>query len=176
MNDKKASLEVITMDEVKLIRRAKCGDREAFASLYMLYRDRLYRYAYFKLRSRDDAEDAVSDCVVRVFTAIRGLKSEKAFPAWIFRILYRVCAEMIDSKIKHAVEVDRADVPIEDSHLSVELSEALDTLSPDTRDIVLLSVIAGFNSREISSLTGTKASTVRSKLSRGLEKMREYLS
>ena len=166
------------MDEAKLIRRAISGDREAFASIYMLYRDRLYRYAYFKLRSSDDAEDAVSDCVVRAFTAIRRLKNEKAFPAWIFRSMYRGCAEMIESKLKRNADenVDEAIVSVEDSHMSVELSEALDALSPGTRDIVLLSVVAGFNSREISSLTGIKASTVRSKLSRGLAKMREILS
>ena len=68
---------------------------------------------------------------------------------------------------------DRVSAP---SSLSVELGEALAQLRDEERDIVLLSVIGGLNSSEISSLTGLAAGSVRSKLSRSLAKMREFLS
>ena len=48
-------------------------------------------------------------------------------------------------------------------------------LYDDEKDIVLLSVIAGYNSKELGSMLGIKAATVRSKLSRALAKMRKYL-
>ena len=59
---------------------------------------------------------------------------------------------------------------------AVELAEALDRLNCEDRGIVLLSVIAGMSSGEIADLTGLPAGTVRSKLSRSLAKMREFLS
>ena len=60
--------------------------------------------------------------------------------------------------------------------LSVELAEALAQLRDEERDIVLLSIIGGLNSTEIASLTDLAPGSVRSKLSRSLAKMREFLS
>ncbi len=167
------------MDESILVKRAVLGEREAFARLYTLYKDRLYRYAYFRLSSESDAQDAVSDCVVRAFENIRTLRSEKAFSAWIFKILYRTCAEILS---RRGIEQENEDVitlaDVEDksaSCIAPELREALDLLKSEDRDIVLLSVVAGYNSREIAKITGMKPSTVRSRLSRSLAKMREFL-
>ena len=167
------------MDERILVKRAVLGEREAFAGLYTLYKDRLYRYAYFKLGRESDAQDAVSDCVVKAFENIKSLRSEKAFPAWIFKILYRTCAEILSRRsaeqecedIINLAEKENTSSP----HLAPELSEALALLKSDDRDIVLLAVIAGYNSREIAKITGKKPSTVRSRLSRSLAKMREFL-
>ena len=167
------------MDERVLVKRAVLGEREAFAQLYALYKDRLYRYAYFKLGREPDAQDAVSDCVVKAFENIKSLRNEKAFPAWIFKILYRTCAEILSRRSTEQerediiVLADRADNSSE--QLAPELSEALNILKSEDRDIVLLAVIAGYNSREIAKITGIKPSTVRSRLSSSLEKMREFL-
>lgn len=60
--------------------------------------------------------------------------------------------------------------------LSVELAEALAILKEDEREIVLLSIVGGLSSTEVSSLTGLAPGSVRSKLSRSLAKMREFLS
>ena len=59
---------------------------------------------------------------------------------------------------------------------AIELAEALAQLGDDDRDIVLLSIIGGLNSTEIAALTGLAPGSVRSKLSRSLAKMREFLS
>lgn len=56
-----------------------------------------------------------------------------------------------------------------------ELAQALDILSSDEKEIVLLSVVCSFTSKEISKITGLTAGSVRSKLSRSLAKMRNYL-
>ena len=56
-----------------------------------------------------------------------------------------------------------------------ELKEALAILYEDEKDIVLLSVVAGYTSKEIAEMLGLKASTVRSKQSRALAKMRKFL-
>ena len=45
----------------KLVNEAIAGSKEAFCSLYGQYKDKLYRYALYKLRDPDDAEDAVSE-------------------------------------------------------------------------------------------------------------------
>lgn len=161
-----------------IIRRARAGDKQAFAQLYVQQKDRLYRYAYFQLGNAQDAQDAVSDCVVEAYCGIAQLQSEKAFAAWIFRILYRVCCAAIrrnaDRRVEEPLE-DNAHLAREDTHLAPELEEALAILSPEDKDIVLLSVVAGYKTREIAEMLHLNHATVRSKLSRALAKMKTFL-
>lgn len=164
------------MDEIKLIKLAKKGDKDAFSELFLIYKDKLYRYAYFKV-GEDDAYDAVMDCVTQAWENIYTLKGEKAFLSWIFRILYRSCSAYIREQIKRkeSGNIDELNIASYTDFKSVELKEALEILSPEEKDIVLLSAEAGLNSKEIGKLLGLRATTVRSKLSRGLAKMREFL-
>ena len=166
------------MDEKMLVTRAAGGDREAFAALYMRYKDDLYRYAYFQLGHPEDARDAVSACIVAAYERIYTLRSAVAFKNWIFRILYRCCCKLIAQQSEQRRRADAEELnqlPAESSALSPELKEAFGILSAEDRDIVLLSVIAGYNSAEISVITGLRSSTVRSRLSRALRKMKEFL-
>lgn len=167
------------MDEKTLVQRAVTGDKEAFAGLYTRYQDSLYRYAFFKLGNDQDAQDALSDCIVAAYRGIGGLKNASTFRSWIFRILYRCCCAYVKTQMEQNARADISALertPVEDDRLlSVELREALDRLDPADRDIVLLSTVAGYNSREIAAVTGIKAATIRSRLSRSLAKMRTFL-
>ena len=62
------------MDE-KLIKEAIAGSKEAFCSLYGKYKDRLYRYALYRLNDPTEAEDAVSECVLAAWQSIGSLRS-----------------------------------------------------------------------------------------------------
>lgn len=171
----------------KLVNEAVAGSKEAFVSLYGEYKDRLYRYALYRLGDPTDAEDAVSECVLAAWKNIHSLRSSKAFGSWIFSILAKCCAGQIKQTIASRENLGRIykDGPggygevagmQSCSSAAIEVSEALGQLSEEEREIVLLSVIGGFSSKEISAMTGLTSGSVRSKLSRSLAKMREYLS
>ena len=73
-------------NDMKLVRRAKRGDVDAFAELYAgIYKD-MYRFALYTLRNTSDAEDAVSDAVTDAFASIRKLRSEEAFKLSLIHI------------------------------------------------------------------------------------------
>lgn len=169
------------MDEGKLIKKAKAGDSTAFSQLYDLYKNRLYRYAFYRLGNSDDAQDAVSDCIVSAFEGIRHLKNAAAFPSWIFKILYAQCNKYIarqKSNRENAVLEDyenSADIALSVNTDKTELQEALSMLNNDEKDIVLLCVVAGLTSKEAGELVGLTSGSVRSKLSRSLSKMRDFL-
>ena len=172
------------MDE-KLINEAIAGSKEAFCKLYGLYKDKLYRYALYRLGDPTDAEDAVSECVLAAWKSIGSLRSSKAFGSWIFRILSNCCSSHIKELIDTRENLERVynespgnkngSVSASPS-TSIELAEALSQLKDEDRDIVLLNIVGGLSSNEIASLTGLTAGSVRSKLSRSLAKMREFLS
>ena len=165
----------------ELVLKAISGNKEAFCELYGLYKDRLYRYAFYKLGDPDDAEDAVSDCVLQAWKGLPDLRSPKAFNSWIFKILAACCAKRIKAMIDERDNLSRIhDVgfghPSIDPQRSAELAEALSQLKDEDREIVLLSVVAGLKSNEIAEYKGITAGTVRSRISRSLKKMREFLS
>ena len=166
------------MNEKNLVKSASAGDKEAFALLYERYKDELYRYAYFRLGDPDDAHDAVSMCIVSAYESIYSLRSAAAFKAWIFKILYYACCKLTlqQSEMRSRADISELErIPDENTALSPELNEAFGVLDLLDKDIVLLSVIAGYNSREIAAMTGIKSNTVRSRLSRALAKMKHFL-
>ncbi len=169
------------MTNEELINHAKRGSKDAFCELYGRYKDRLYRYAYYKLQNPEDAQDAVAGCVLCAYSQITQLRKPAAFDAWIFRILNACCAARIKSQIQM-----RQSLPIEQAGPAAsydfsaqiektELADALSCLSEEEQQIVLLFAVAGLKSREIARITDLTAGSVRSKLSRSLAKLRKSL-
>ena len=173
--------------EKQLVTTSASGDRDSFCSLYDMYKMRLYRYAYYRLGDPGDAEDAVSECVLQAWKQIGSLRDPLAFGGWIFTILSRCCARIISRQIeqRQQISLDDPDAQAsmdvssrrspEDVSARMDLQDALAILSEEDRNIVLLSVVGGFKSREIAEITGLKPGSVRSRLSRDLTRMRRHL-
>lgn len=169
-------------DLEKLIRDAQTGNSKAFASVYSFYANDLYRFALFFTGNSADAEDCVQEAVLLAFRNIAKLNKPSSFKSWMFKILSNVCktklsnpADSLCTVSIHELHETKEDFGTEDSYFSVELSEALNSLSPDEKQIVLLSVIGRYKSGEIAKMLDMTAGSVRSKLSRSLSKLRDIL-
>lgn len=168
----------------KLITLAKSGDAEAFGELYELYYKEMYCYACCVTGNETLAQDAVSDAVLSAFRQIGSLKNESAFKGWLFTILRASCNKQYNKgeAAKSLIYIDdenstATELPSESNlELSVELHQALEAVSAEEKEIVLLSTLGNYRSHEIAEILGVNASTVRSKLKRALKKMREYLN
>ncbi len=167
------------MTEKDLVILARAGDKSAFCSLYELQKDRLYRYALYVLCDEQDAQDAVQDCVLSAFSQISQLKKSAAFHSWIFRILYCSCTKIqknqIEKRKQSNIEEIREIGADQNLPLKTELQNALLSIDEREREVVLLSVIAGYTSREIAKITGLSPAGVRTKQARALEKLRVFL-
>ncbi|MDE6775726.1 MAG: sigma-70 family RNA polymerase sigma factor [Ruminococcus sp.] len=157
-------------EDVKLARN---GDTAAFARLYALVYKELYHIALYSLRSSHDACDVVSDAVLDAFCSIGGLRNEKAFRSWMMKILSakikRKQREYFSDTVEMTEDVEPAvDTLCEDS----ELKAAMDSLDPQSRLILSMSVLEGYTSSEIAEICGIKSSTVRSRLSRIKKQLR----
>ncbi|MBQ7838207.1 MAG: RNA polymerase sigma factor [Clostridia bacterium] len=171
----------VQIDE--LVTLAKEGSAEAFGELYELYYKEMYCYACCVTGSESLAQDAVSDAVLSAFKQIKSLKNAKAFKGWLFKILCAACKRYYteSEKKKSMVYLDDEDggftepVSFESVELSIELRSALDALSAQEREIVLLSVLGNYKSHEIADILDCPSATVRSKLKRSLKKLRFVL-
>ena len=168
-------------DFQKDVKLAVNGDSEAFSRLYATVYQDLYHIAFYSLRNQHDAADAVSETVLDAFSSIKKLRDENAFRSWIFKILAakikkkqaEYCNPSSDIEdISEYEETLRNTFDFE--HL--EVAEAMYKLDNEERLILSLSVLDGYSSREISAICGIKDNTIRSKLARAKEKLKNYLT
>lgn len=167
----------------ELITLAKDGDADAFGELYEIYYKEMYYYACCVTGNESLAQDAVSDAVLSAFRQIKALRKPEAFKGWLFKILSASCKRYYveNEKKKSMVYLDDRNGGLDDLSvtddldLSIELQGALSSLSPEEREIVLLSVIGNYKSHEIAKILDCPSATVRSKLKRSLEKLRRRM-
>lgn len=160
----------------ELVVQAKMGNPHAFAVLYEDIYEDLFRYAMYMLCNRQDAEDAVGEAVLAAYSGIKKLRKAEAFRGWMFQIVTNICRKKRKEYLKKHARLEENQVQwVESAQESVDVKKALQALSEEERQIVGMSVLAGYTSEEIGRILHLKAGTVRSKLSRSLEKMRKLL-
>lgn len=164
-----------------IIKQARSGDMQAFQMLYEdIYKD-MYRVAYYLLKNKEDAEDAVSEAVFDMYRQIAGLKKCEAFKSWAMKILSVKCKlkmkEYANFQVHEAGEAGQAsDRNVEaEVTLRTDIMRAMNILDEEEKMIVVCSVVSGMSSDEVGAITGLKSATVRSKLSRALGKLRKKM-
>lgn len=160
---------------------AKNGDTTSFCRLYELYYKDMYRFAYYMLGNEQDAEDVISETVLDAFTGIKNLKKPERFKAWIFQILSTKCKRQIAVYISNRehIKEDTENEPLaKEDHPYAErldIQAAFDTLNETEKNIISLTVFAGYNSRETAKILNSREGTIRSAKSRAFTKMSQYL-
>lgn len=162
-----------------LAAKAVRGDSSAFGELYSLFSAEMFRYALYHLGSEEAARDAVQETALQAFRSIVKLKNEAAAKSWFFGILCNVCKHSLREKYKADFS------PLElcedlrasdgDTAQAIDLMRLIHALDEQTREIVLLSIVGGYTSKEIAAITDTAPGTVRSRLSRTLDSLRKQL-
>ena len=171
----------MAIDIMHLTMQAKAGDADAFGMLYESHARDMYRYALYALGNESLAQDAVQDAALAALRAIHSLRDPESFRPWIFRILANRCKRLLRSKYAAqgtvSLEEQFQDIAADDGPLerALELRQAMAALPGTDREIVMLSVIEGYDSGEIGRTLGLPAGTVRSKLSRALAKLRKEM-
>jgi len=169
--------------DIETVKSAKLGDKDSFAEIYNGIAPDLYRVALYALGNTQDAEDVVSETFLEAYKGIKNLRDEARLKRWMMTILSVRIKRRIGGYIKarQMVDIDELiDLPgetgEEPSAERVVVMEALAGVGETERLIVLLSVIQGYTTKEISEMLSMPHGTVSSKLYRTLKKMREILS
>lgn len=161
------------------VTQARNGDREAFGRLYNSVALDLYRMALSTLDSPQDAEDVVAETFLEAWKGIHNLRDAASFRQWIMRILSIRCKRRIGSYVREKGNIDiddyREDPAPDTTGLRAEVRDAMARLSPDERQMVLLSVLEGYTMREIAEMLELPQGTVSSKLHRTFKKLRRML-
>lgn len=159
-----------------LVKKAKGGDASAFSELILLVRTDLYRAAFSILRNDADSQDAVQETIIKIYYNLHKLRNDKNFKAWARRIVVNISKQMYKSN-KSNVELADDDFPdadvIDASISDINFDHIFSELSERDQEIFRLHFVDGLTSRTIAKRLGMTHSNVRSRLSRGILKLRE---
>ncbi len=172
-------------DESELCRRAASGDRRAFAQLYERHLDHVYRYAYYRLRDDDAADDVTSEVFHRALVAMPRYEPRRPFLAFLYTIARNVIVDARRRQRPTASFEDaiaRASAEPGPEERSADLDEArrlraaIQTLDPVQQDVIVLRFIAGRSHKEVAAIVGKNENTVRGIQMRALAELRKRLS
>jgi len=158
--------------ERTLIIAAQNGDETALSTLYDAYVDRIYRYIYYRVESRQNAEDITAEVFLRLVEGLPSFQDrEISILAWLYRIAH---ARLID----HYRRVNRSGEPQDIETLSLASEDdmdsllmtnyrqeqvrlALKSLTDEQQQVIVLRFIEGLNLQETADLLGKTLGSVK---------------
>lgn len=170
---------------------------ERFERDAMGYLDQLYGAALRMTRNAADAEDLVQETYVKAFASFHQFKPGTNLKAWLYRILTNTYINLYrkaqrQPKVAGSQDVEDWQIARAASHSATGLPSAerealdkipdesvvaaLESLSPEFREAVLLADVEGFAYKEIAEIMGTPIGTVMSRLNRGRKQLRDKLA
>src|SRR3954454_3196220 len=185
-------------DDAALAFAAGRGDAKAFGKLVEKYQVRIYRFAFGMVKDRDDAWDIAQETFLRAHVALPGFRGRSAFSTWLYRIAANLSLDgrpprQREEALRNArdAEVDAAIGPISAAlagphkqalrrELLDKLDEALESLPPIHRAILLLREVDGLSYEDLANVLEIPKGTVMSRLFnarlRFQRKLRAYLA
>lgn len=169
----------------ELVLLAKAGDAEAFGHLYETYLDRIYRYVYFRVTDEQTAEDLISQVFTKAWENLdRYQPSGRPFIAWLYTIAHNTVIDhyrtrkdtvAIESTVSLASDAPGPDEQVELHFEADNLRLALQTLTPEQQQVVVLKFIAGMTTDEIAAQLQKSAGAVRALQMRALQALAKQM-
>ncbi len=188
-------------EDAALIKRALKGDEKAFRRLRMKYYDAIYNAIYRMIHDKEEVSDLTQEAFIKAFTSLASFNEEYAFSTWLFKIATNNCIDYIRRKKLQTFSIDK---PIEskDSDYTFEipdstyeadtelianqrkkfLDDAIASLPPRYRQVIVLRHVEEKEYQEIAKLLKLPLGTVKAHIFRAREllykklrdKMRNY--
>jgi len=184
---RRVDLATSETDQDILIRQA-CSDRAAFARLYRMHYERVFRYCCRRLFNRHAAEDVTSTVFFRVMRRISTFEGNSdSFRNWLYRIAtnavndYLKTAKRREEAIRNAAQehgrghacAAESDKELQKKNLAVK--QALLGLKPKYQTVITLRFFEKMKLIEIAEILGQNPATIRTQLARALSKLRKEL-
>ena len=184
----------------QLVRRCLAGDNSAWEEIVRLHNRRIYNLCYRFTNSPDDAQDLTQDVFIRVYRTLASYDVEKgAFATWLTTLTRNLLVDHFRRSKQDRV-TDSIDVGLREEEDSLSLSDrledpgpspddrlasketqkmvqkALERLSPDLREAVILRDLQDMDYKEIAQVLRVPEGTVKSRINRGRMELARLLS
>jgi RNA polymerase sigma-70 factor (ECF subfamily) len=185
-------------EDAKLVSFCKKGNVDAFEELVIKHQKKMLNIAFRMIGNYEDACEIVQDAFVSAYKAIRHFEEKARFTTWLYTIVVNLSRNRLNQlKIKNSREAFSMDDPVltDSSELAVELASSepsvlerlekrdaqkkvqacIDSLDNEFKEVIILRDMQGFSYDEISDMLKMPAGTVKSRLFRAREMLRDRL-
>jgi len=189
------SIQHQELADADLVKLAQDGDNRAFDELVKRYENKVYRLAFKILRHEDDAGEALQDAFLSAYRGLKNFKADSTFSTWLYRVAtnaalmkYRkrrdghVSLEQSQSHDEDAEGLQIADwsaLPDDElltGELDEILSEGLDRLPDELREVFVMRDIEGLSNSDVAERLRLTVPAVKSRLHRARLQLRDRLN
>lgn len=175
-------------DEARLVLRAQSGDTGAYGTLVARHQQAAFRVAYVLLGSADDAQDAAQEGFVKAYVALGRFRAGEPLRPWLLRIVgnearnrlrSRRRAEGLLGRVMTALRGEAEPSPesvLVRTESGAEVRAAIGRLRDEDRLVVTCRYLLELTEAETAATLGIPSGTVKSRLHRGLARLRAELA
>lgn len=191
-----APAPTIQFEDAVLVRQIQAGDVQSFAHLVAKYQDKVFNAAWRVCGNLDDARDVTQEAFLKALESIGSFRGRSGFYTWIFRIAMNLALThrrksaraptlSLDGPDGHgrapALRMGQSASPnpaarTDSAEIRAHVADALQNLDEDHRAVVVLRDMEGFDYAEIADILEIPRGTVKSRLARGREALRQALA
>nr|WP_313640057.1 sigma-70 family RNA polymerase sigma factor [Paenibacillus sp.] len=169
------------MDVVRLVRKAKKGNKEALLYLIMSEKDVYFRLAFNYMGNANDTMDAMEEMIVTLYEKIDQLKKEEAFYSWSKTILVNGCKKLLQNRGKIVLLEDWSNVddreldqavssdPFRRSEQQIDIETLLLHVNEHQKEAIQLKYFHDLDYQTIADITKVSIGTVKSRIYQGID-------
>jgi RNA polymerase sigma factor (sigma-70 family) len=176
------------LSDQELMRIVQGGDFSPASEIYDRYSGRIYNFALRFLKNPEAAEDATQEVFVKMIKHANQFQGDAKLSTWLFSITANWCRDYLrkaDNKVKETDDVlvtlaapaelgpDRA---LERREDQIRIQRALEVLTAEQREAILLSRYQGLSYAEIAQIAGCSEGAVKTRVFRAMETLKKLLS
>lgn len=174
--------------DIELIQQTLAGNQAAYADLVKRHQRFVFTLALRFTKNREDAEEVAQDCFIKAYRSLSGFQQQSKFSTWLYSIVYttamtflrkrRLDTSSIDDEATFIqVENKPAYDPnnVENKSRSFYLNQAIEQLLPDDATIITMFYKGEQSLEEIAQVLGIEANTVKVKLFRARQRLKDKL-
>ncbi|HWD88622.1 MAG TPA: RNA polymerase sigma factor [Mucilaginibacter sp.] len=177
------------LSDIELINQTLAGNQAAYADLVKRHQRFVFTLAMRFCKSREDAEEVSQDCFIKAYRSLASFQGQSKFSTWLYSIVYTTSMTFLRKK-----RVDTDSIDDENTYIQLEnqssglnnntaekrsrsfyLNQAIGRLLPDDAAIITLFYMGEQSLEEIGQTLGIEANTVKVKLFRARQRLKEKL-
>ena len=176
------------LSDQELMRIVQGGDYAPASEIYDRYSGRIYNFAFRFLKNAEAAEDATQEVFVKMLKYANQFHGDAKLSTWLFSITANWCRDYLrkaDNKAKETEDVLIAlpapsehapDRTLEQRENEKLVRKALQALTPEQREAILLSRYQGLSYAEIAQIAGCSEGAVKTRVFRAMETLKKTLA
>jgi RNA polymerase sigma-70 factor (ECF subfamily) len=179
----------IKLSDIELIEQTLGGNQAAYADLIKRHQRFVFTLALRFSKNREDAEEIAQDCFIKAYRSLSNFQRQSKFSTWLYSIVYTTAMTFLRKKRVDTDSIDDENTYIqlensssihdvnsaENKSRSYYLNQAITQLLPDDAAIITLFYMGEQSLEEIGNTLGIEPNTVKVKLFRARQRLKEKL-